>query len=81
MYRLLPSLGLVEFFVFMAVVGNRIVTGIGMVARIIFLYAFSRWNSERRKSAPPLGSNCRKIVFRGLRAYGATLYTFNLPST
>jgi len=53
MYRLLPSLGLVEFFVFMAVVGNRIVTGIGMVARIIFLYALSRWNSERRKSAPP----------------------------
>ena len=53
MYRLLPSRGLVEFFVFMAVVGNRIVTGIGMVARIIFLYTLSRWNSERRKSAPP----------------------------
>ena len=46
MYRLLLSLGLVEFFVFMAVVSNRIVTGIGMVAWIIFLYAFSRWNSE-----------------------------------
>ena len=81
MYRFLLSLGLVGFFLFMAVVGNRIVTGIGWWLGLLSCMRSPAGTAKGENLLPPLASNCRKIVFRGLRGYGATLYTFNLPST
>jgi len=81
MYRLLPSLGLVEFFVFMPLWAIESSRALEWWLGLFSCMRSPAGTAKGENLLPPLGSNCRKIVFRGLRAYGATLYTFNLPST